>query len=387
MILLLISGCMNVQNPVVNSILYGCVVNANQYDNHMSWGFYELEFNANHDQCVIIPVRSAGFHLNSLLYIEQVPCTNCLTLSNLQSMGDGIIEFDIKLAHPFGTQLIYSGFDVKGIIMFEASFKSNSWFLWSTYPELNPMMISWAKRGDWELLNPDGYSYFWSPPFNPDSSWQITEYIQGKFAKGTPTGIANGYKDFFTDEDRHLFRPGHSVSNTYRVQTQPGPMTVGYAVDACWASPVSTPVTDPLVDFPYSANASEPYRFNVVVNNGEPITEPDQCCGMDTGAIKIYFEQWNDVTVTKTISYAYHENPDILKDAGYVHDYIHASNDQPLMECNDGDGGEYMCGMEFCFQNNNPPSGLYRLVTFIYYGVGGEYYDQAVDITDFHYEP
>jgi len=313
-----------------------------------------------------------------------------VSLSNLKQLGDGVIELDITLKHPFSEPLIYSVFDVKGVIIFDASLKASLGCLtYYTYPEIYPAYISWAKRGDWELINPDGYTWYWSPEFNPDSEWAITHYLPGKFSQGTPTGRVNAYRNFYTDEERHLFRAGHSVMRTYRIQTQPGPMVVGYAIDASWEPPNINPVSNPLTDFPSSANQQEPYFFDVVLDGGEVITEHDQLCGDNTGVIKIYIEQWNDFTVTKIQSQAFYEIEDVIQDSGAVHDYYSgAYNDTDLIECNDGSSGdEYLCGIEYCYSNSPSFAGWYRVVSMTNWGVSGEYYDFAVDITDFYYDP
>ena len=71
-----------------------------------------------------------------------------------------------------------------------------------------------------------------------------------------------------------MFLPGQKVTRTYRIQTQPGPMTIGYAVEACWEPPTFNPVTNPAADFPISANQSEPYVERYYLNDGQPITDP-----------------------------------------------------------------------------------------------------------------
>jgi hypothetical protein len=72
-----------------------------------------------------------------------------------------------------------------------------------------------------------------------------------------------------------MFRVDGAVSRTYHISLPPGPVVAGYAVEASWVPPDVMPVMDPLNDFPWSANQPEPYYFQYVVNNNEPITDPD----------------------------------------------------------------------------------------------------------------
>jgi len=91
---------------------------------------------------------------------------------------------------------------------------------------------------------------------------------------------------------------GH-VERTYTIYLPPGPGVAGYAVEACWEPPLVTPVTDPLNDFPITANQPEPYHFKFIVNNGEVITDCEECCYGGFNCDERYFEliQWDVVTI------------------------------------------------------------------------------------------
>ena len=58
-----------------------------------------------------------------------------------------------------------------------------------------------------------------------------------------------------------------------------------------------TPVKNPVTDFPITANQPEAYEFYMVVNNGEPITDPE-CCGdnYDPSTLYAYKKQWEENT-------------------------------------------------------------------------------------------
>lgn len=249
-----------------------------EYDGpYMLWGEYSLYFDASHESVRVIPRRAARLHLNALKFLEEY-CKNCLKIKGIQNNGDGTIDLEIEITHPFSGFPQYTGFDVKGIIMFNGSHviphDLNGKF--PLYPA--DYVVSWRLKGDPELLNADGYSYRWSPWYESGSDMPIFNYWEGKFASGIPTANINGYLNFYSLEERHIFETSKKVSRVYHIWLPPGPVVAGYAVEACWVPPDVTPVTDPVKDFPYSANQPEAYHFNVVVNNGEPITEEDPCC-------------------------------------------------------------------------------------------------------------
>jgi hypothetical protein len=394
-ILLLICGCSATDPVTPDYSTEPQGITASETDNpHRLWGYYNLVFDREHTRCDVYPVRTASFHLNGLKFLEQTPCTNCLRVSNFKKPDDNVIELDVTIRHPYAA-LEYSCFDVRGIIMFNGSWNCATG-LNSAYPELSrSVYVSWARLGDWELINPDGYSYYWSTLFNPDSNWPITHYLPGKFSNGTPTATLNACRNFYTDEDRHLFRAGHQITRTYRIQTQPGPMIVGYAIDACWEPPTKTPVTNPIEDFPPSANAPEPYFFEVIINDGETVTYPHQLQDMDSGAVKLIIKQWNGMTVDKTIGEVEFEIPMEFPDDGDDRDrrVWTSVSGQPLIECEPSCGDCCYCGpivpLDFSYPYEPAPAGWYRVVVSVYahHDFHDEYYDYAVDITDFYYDP
>ncbi|MFH1675420.1 MAG: hypothetical protein ABIC40_00240, partial [bacterium] len=134
--------------------------------------------------------------------------------------------------------------------------------------------------------------------YDSGSGLPIFNYWPGKWSNGTPTANLNAYKDFYTDENRHMFRDYGQITQTYKIWLPAGqPIIAGYAVEACWEPPSKTPVTDPLNDFPFSANQPEAYRFYLSLNNGEVITDP-YCCSAhcDPSDGYIFSKQWGGHT-------------------------------------------------------------------------------------------
>ncbi|MFH1676639.1 MAG: hypothetical protein ABIC40_06395, partial [bacterium] len=106
------------------------------------------------------------------------------------------------------------------------------------------------------------------------------------------------YKNFYTDENRHMFRDYGQVPVTYKIWLPAGqPIIASYAVEACWEPPSKTPVTDPINDFAFSANQPEAYRFFLSLNNGEIITDPYCRSGnCDPSDGYIFSKQWGGHT-------------------------------------------------------------------------------------------
>jgi len=260
------------------------------------WGQWMFYFNAAHDRVDAIPLRTGRFHLNSLKFLEEY-CSDCLKIINIKKNWDGTYDLTVRISHPFKGHLEYTGFDVKGILMFNGSYEYPSVFSdWPPYPE--PYRISWRVYGDPELLNPDGWTLRWSPSWVSESKLPIFNYWPGKYSMGVPTANLNGFKNFYTHEQRHMFTTDGLVQRTYNIWLPPGePVVAGYAVEACWAPPTKTPVTDPLNDFPLSANQPEPYLFNLILNNNMTITE-SPCCGgdfQDCSRTRVECARWDGV--------------------------------------------------------------------------------------------
>jgi hypothetical protein len=240
------------------------------------WGNWSLFFDDTHTKVDAVPVRSGRFHLNATKFLEDY-CSNCLQIYGIHKNGDGTVDMTVQVTHPFQDHPEYTGFDVKGIIMFNGTHTvpwwSKSIFPYGTIDDLHYFYVSWAEVGDPELLNQDGYTVRWSPWWDSGSDLPIFKYWEGKYTNGTPTANLNAYVNFYTDEERHMFRTNGSVQREYHLSLPPGPIVAGYAIEACWEPPTVTPVTDPLNDFPVSANQEEPYYFRFVVNNDQPVTE------------------------------------------------------------------------------------------------------------------
>jgi len=278
-VMMMLAGCAHLREaPVVPSSneVPVAVRAVNYFNPHHLWGEWTFYIPASHDRVDVVPRRNARLHLNALKFLESY-CSDCLKVTSIVNNGDSTIDLGVRIKHPFAGHPEYTGFDVKGVIMFQGSHEiPENLSTLPLYPE--NYRLSWRLMGDPELLNADGFTYLWSPWYDSGSDLPVFNYWPGKYSSGTPTANVNGFLNFYTMEDRHIFETDKSVERTYHIWLPQGPITAGYAVDACWAPPDVTPVTDPVTDFPVSANQPELYYFKLVINDGQPVTHQDWCC-------------------------------------------------------------------------------------------------------------
>ena len=52
--------------------------------------------------------------------LEGGPCFDCVSVSNVHMTTEGNVSVDVSITHPYDNP-VYTGFDVRGIIMFPAS--------------------------------------------------------------------------------------------------------------------------------------------------------------------------------------------------------------------------------------------------------------------------
>ena len=298
----LIIGCGHSASPVLpagNADASGLTGRAGSIygDQYRLWFEGEIFIHETHDRVDVIPRRNSRFHLNALKFLEEY-CTDCLKIITVQNNGDSTIDLTVQIKHPFLGFPQYTGFDVKGILMFDGSWTNPGYKYFYPWPE--PMRVSWRKLGDPQVLNADGYTVRWSPTYDSGSELPIFNYWEGKYANGTPTANINAYLNFYTNEERHIFEHWYSVTRTYKIWLPPGePVIAGYAVEACWEPPTNTPVVNPLTDFPPEANQVEAYEFKVwLINDGYITPDLLPCCGQAWDPTKAYIiqKQWGEFT-------------------------------------------------------------------------------------------
>jgi hypothetical protein len=275
------------------------------------WGYYQLEIGSDASYVELVPKRSPaletyGVHLNALKLLEGGPCTNCVNTSNVHMTPEGYVSIDISLTHPYDLPS-YTGFDVKGIIMFPAT---------QTVPDDELFELVWpgayqgkyryysrAEKGDAELVNADGYLDFWSPRPEEWLDWTygevydypIFDYFEGKFSSGTDYGTWNPFINYWSNEVRHMFEAGKTVTRTFIIDPpSSGPIEAGYAVYAHWNEASVKPVTNPATDFPIDANSALPYVMEFIQD--APIDPDAPPVGEMGKNLRIRMKHWGVVS-------------------------------------------------------------------------------------------
>jgi hypothetical protein len=252
--------------------------------NRYLWSYHLIKVDPSTNEIEVIPVRQALAHWNVIRFLEQGPCTNCLSLDGVTPNPDGTLSVSVRIRHPFSNPNL-TGFDVRGIAMFSGS---------RLFPD-SGLVMSDRTLGEGELLNPDGYTTLYNPI---TIGHGLEGYIRGKLATAiAPYAMLNGYKRFVSDDPantRNAFYAGDEITVTYEIDMPDPPhlWIFGYAVDACWAPPIHKPVDDPMTDFGPEANCPEAWKIAV------PSTYPDdgltECCGEARLTIEIYDWQGRD---------------------------------------------------------------------------------------------
>jgi len=255
LICLFVSGCSTSHSPVSPDIDNVTLQGQSVFQRHKLMAFNLFEFDTATRTVKSIPVRNAADHWNILTFLENGPCTTCVTVTGWISNSEYDTIF-VRLTHPF-TGANLTGFDVRGIFMTHGS---------RFYPEAK-IVTSLYEQDEVEFIDAHGFTSLYNPTtwgFGPGG---LQGYLPGRFSSDDwPSTTLNGYRIFSSDDDdntRNAFYAGDVVEEYYRLKIPDiDKFIVGYAVDASWVPPDTIPVTDPMEDFPFSANCPEPYQIN-----------------------------------------------------------------------------------------------------------------------------
>jgi len=275
---------------------------------YLDWGTYDLEI-ASDATCVRVkPARNPsgkyGIHLNATKLLEAGPCYDCLSTGNLKLLPNGDVSIDISITHPY-SDARYTGFDVRGIIMFPASQNFPDVELrkaagWDDNYGGYVIRIASSEKGDAELMNPDGWTTIWSPDVEElwgvwdqieEGDYPILKYYAGKYASGENLSVISPFRRFHSNETRHMFEVGKTVTRTYIIRPPAsGPIKASYAICAHWAPATNVPVSDPALDFPPEANSPTPFEFTITQD--EPI-DPDDISWESAKHLHYRIKAWN----------------------------------------------------------------------------------------------
>lgn len=234
----------------------------NQDSGRYLWSYQEISINPDTMEYEMIPVRNTQNHFNILGMLEAPTCVQCVKITSFNVAPNGHWLLDLRLTHP-STNPMFTGFDVRGIVMFNGSY---------TFPE-SGFIVSDPSLGDGAVVDPDGYTDLYSPA----TGTGLHGYIPGKLSNGSPSATLNGYEMFITDipnNTRNMFVADSFATQSLEIVPPTGGFVLGYALDANWKFPTTTPVTDPAKDFPPEANCPEPWKVQAqVLPIGDGFTE------------------------------------------------------------------------------------------------------------------
>ncbi len=226
-------------------------------ESHGLWGFWWIYVDPDNSEWEIIPSRDPVMHANIRRFLEDgLPCDDCLSIEGIAPGPDDTKLVDIQISHPFPDNDTFTGFDVRAIAMWNGN---------EVWPE-SGLRTQDPDGTDGLVLNADGYTTLFNPTDYPEgSSIPLFTYSKGSMATYTaPDSTLNPWLDYYTDEDRHMFRAGESVTRTWQIRFPTGgPFVLGYAVDACWELPNPNPPVNIPDDFPLTANRPEAYQVEI----------------------------------------------------------------------------------------------------------------------------
>jgi len=246
---------------------------------YVSWGTFDLMIERDGSEWQVVPNRAAdhmtwGYHLNAVKLLEVSPGQNCIKIERIEVLPEGDLAVDISIKHPYNNP-VYTGFDVRGILMFPSS----QYIPDNELRKLagrEPFGMWWyrfasSEKGDAQLMNPDGYTSIFAPDdryswgsYELEEGYPIFEYFEGQLASGENLGTVNGFKRYHSNETRHMFEVGRTITRTFIIRPPAdGPVLASYAVYAHWIDPLVMPVTNPATDFPPEANSPMPYDFRI----------------------------------------------------------------------------------------------------------------------------
>lgn len=267
---------------------------------HQCWGLYDIYISADRTVWDFVPRRMGMSHLNLVRLLEGQ--TNYVTIPDGGLVfEDEYIACTVQIEHPLVSipdvfeASEFTGFDVKGIVMFPGT---------KEYPATG-IITQDILGNDGKVLNAEGYSRWWNPVEFAEGEFLET-YVEGKMGlfPGTSNLInatVHPYRWIYPGMHRHSFKPTKVAQTTYNIvlPAEGEPFALMYAIDASYTPPIHFKPPDgpdpvyKLSEFPITANQPEPYMMSVTsINNymwSDGITEGKGDCFIE---IDVY--DWQD---------------------------------------------------------------------------------------------
>lgn len=247
----------------------------NTQTSHQCWGLYDIFISADRTDWDIVPRRSGMAHLNIVPFLEGEVDFLTIPEDGIE-FGEEYISATVQIQHPLQSipgafeASFFTGFDVKGIIMFPGS---------KTYP-VTGVVTQDILSGDGRVLNPHGYTRWWNPLEFSEGAF-LEAYVEGEMAlfpglSHMINATVHPYRNIHPGLIRHSFKPEtkqgapNTASTTYHIVLPEigEPFALMYAIDASYGTPTFKPANIPepkykVSEFPMTANQPEPYFVQV----------------------------------------------------------------------------------------------------------------------------
>ena len=150
----------------------------------MLLGLWDVALNRDSGQFEAVPLRTAGFHVNVVSFIQSPEFLGIEMLYENYTTGE--FHLNVTLTHPFpNTDLM--GFDVRGIVYGNGAAQYGS--------KMDPDLL-WLGPSGFRLLNEDGWTRWWNPTeFTTSGLFGYTEGVFGTKGFNFPATL-NPYKYF-----------------------------------------------------------------------------------------------------------------------------------------------------------------------------------------------
>ena len=119
---ILLSGCSGAVTSPDAAIDDVTVGTAQAMDSgNWTWGHWTIRISEDHNSAEVVPVRESSLHLNVTKFVEGPPCPDCMWIGKAWGLPDGTVKLQINLMHPYYFNPEFTGFDVRGIVIFRRS--------------------------------------------------------------------------------------------------------------------------------------------------------------------------------------------------------------------------------------------------------------------------
>jgi len=288
----LLAGCSggnsSILNPNQPDLVDPSAHSASQNQQTHLWGYWDVYIDVENQTVEVYQNRSVEFTANVVTFVNKPPTNLGFKINEITIVAEHTdVDIDVSISHPFPGMHAYDGYDVRGVLIGEAS-ETLSYNTDLEYPVkgTDQCMLDDPANGDGG--GPDGYTRWYNPTeFKTEG---LLGYTPGVFAspgyKGDATlcpykyftnnlGANENLWDFLllTANDG-VFSAGETNTRNYFIRF---PNTIGvkygYAIIANWESETTHPSNTPEAICCKVVNNSNLYYVNGTTKGGKIILD------------------------------------------------------------------------------------------------------------------